>query len=160
MEKFLLSIFISISMLTPAFAQASNAIELAEAVQTLEYNLSVEWDQKTQSHYDQYVNEFKKNVLRLKGEGLTKQDIVTYMKENYISKEKAHDFDELVALASSFAISEDILMANMSDLYKKGSSWTYDLGPDGPLIVGGTMAFFLFVFIRIEYIDNKDEYQY
>lgn len=126
-----------LSLLSSSFAQASSTKDLSHLIDMFHYNLTVEWDQKDQAQFDFYTEEFKTELSHLRGQGLTNEEIVSYIKENFVSGSKVKEFEELLKISS--LETSQMLQENLKHLFNKGSRWQWDLGVDGPYIFWGSI---------------------
>lgn len=103
---------------------------LAQAIEELNYSLSVEWDQKDQSFYESKMKNFSDTVAELQAQGLTNQQLVDQVLSQIKDKNLAQDarttlnmiqINQMNATEAHKAISG---LLNKS--YSRGASWNGD----------------------------------
>lgn len=109
-------------------ATAGTTEGLKTAFEELNYNLSVEWDQKDQNFYDQEMKKFASELKSLKAQGLTNTEIVAFVKSEMKNEKVAKDLETAFSMiqvnqmtldeASSYMI-ESLKMARST-----GANWS------------------------------------
>ncbi len=122
---------------------------LSEALDELQFALTVEWDQKDQNFYDRSIQKFQDKLSLLEAQGQDR----TKMFEEVISKVKSESFRSdmrlMTNLVATKIMSEKDAMNFIQDSVKKtyssGASWNGEswLRIGGIIIVVGFMAFWI-----------------
>jgi len=121
--SFLLAICFSFNVL--ASTGLNKALE--EALDSYQYTMTVEWDQKDKAFYEQKTVEFHKELQSLMAQGLTKEDVATFLESKV--KNKA-DLEALkIRTELAFSQSSDLnalaqlLSQDVGRMYSTGASW-------------------------------------
>lgn len=109
-----------------AFASSKSEL-IAPLYQDLEFKLTVEWDQKDGAFYNEALKNFKEEILKLKDQGVTSEDIFNYLKE---SSKDAKVSDEINEIINSVDLSKmdlqetnDLLNKYATKAFSKGASY-------------------------------------
>ena len=131
-------------------AHANVDAKIAPIFDELEYQLSVEWDQKGQEFYNSAVKSFEGRLAGLSQEGVTPSEVLNYLQSNIKDKKVAAELSNLVSsidvttmsLQDSKSLIQDYVDgmkntgANYSGLYSYRYGWYY--------VAFGGVAFYYF----------------
>jgi hypothetical protein len=117
-------IVISISF-THANAATDNGLKAA--FDELNYSLSVDWDQKDQDFYSQQMKAFSSKLMELQNKGLTRNELVMFVKSEVQNEVIAKDLETAFNMVSiNKMTSEDatkFMVDTMKKSYSNGASW-------------------------------------
>ena len=109
------------------FANTKN--EFKYAVDSLNYDLSVEWDQKNTETYNNYVSSFQNKIQLLKEQGLNNQEMKEAVLE-LVPDPKLVEQLSLQANSVDFYNLDEVnhfILSNREQFYVKGASWVGDV---------------------------------
>ena len=100
---------------------------LAQAVEELNYSLSVEWDQKDQNFYDQKMKAFSDTVSKLQENGLTNQQlvdqVVSQIKDKNLAKDAETTFNMIQINKMGAIEAQNAIHGLLGKSYNRGASW-------------------------------------
>ncbi len=135
-------------MCTATFANTKN--EFKYALNSLQYDLTVEWDQKDNQVFNRMMNQFQDQLQQLKNKGLSNEDIKEILlekvidpklKEVIVFQASLHQFDDIKNL-SQFA------WEKRDGLYASGASW------NGDVVLKSVLAFIFVGLIVLAIYDH------
>lgn len=136
-KKFFVS-FLAFAMLSVQATAATNN-SLKAAFDSLNYSLSVEWDQRDRAFYDAKMKEFTAKVQELQAQGLTNAELaefaVSQIRDQRMADELKGAFTTIQLNQLNQADARKLVMETMSKSYNRGASWSSDT-----LLVGGLIV--------------------
>ena len=122
--------FLSFVMVLSIFTVQANAASqngLKAAFDELNYNLSVEWDQKDQAFYRTQMSEFAATVRDLQAKGLTNAQMIDFAKAEVKDAKVAQDLETAFNMISlnkmSSAEASKFMVDTMKKSYSQGASF-------------------------------------
>lgn len=129
--KFLFTALSIIIFTTNTYAVSGEGLQ--EALNELQYSLTVEWDQKDKSFYDQQMTKFNSKIKELQGQGLSNADMMSFIITNTKSEALRKELSNLMLLVKINKLSQEealtLVKEKMNETQAKGASWngsTYD----------------------------------
>lgn len=105
--------------------------ELESALNSYQYSLSVEWDQKDQKFYDSKTQEFFSKIEKLiKDNKLTQEELVAFASERVKKPELVEALKLRTSLLDQNASAEELtkmILESSNEMYSKGASWNGDV---------------------------------
>ncbi len=127
MLKRLVSFMLLLSVFNTYAVEASGT-NLKEAFDSLNYSLSVEWDQKDKSFKTQKVQEFNAKVAELQAKGLTSSDLVDFAKSQVEDKNLKASMDRIFATVNINKLSakeaRKLVLDEINSSYEQGANWS------------------------------------
>lgn len=123
-------------MTTNVFAQSIEH-DLKSSIEEFQYSFTVEWDQKDEAALNAMVSVLNKDLLRLKEQGMTQEQLLSVLEAKSVSPEKFNQIKAKLLLSQSPNSVEsitEILKSEMKDLGAQGASW------NGNAQIGYTVA--------------------
>lgn len=119
--KFIALLLSLISLSTYANTQG----EFKHLINDLQYQLTVEWDQRDQAFYSEATGKFEAKVKALFEKGLTKQELQAALKEGANSAEALAKIELLIRLNKIETPQELMshIRNNSQDFYQRGANW-------------------------------------
>lgn len=142
-------IFAFLMVLSITFNQANAGSDegLKAAFDELNFSLSVEWDQKDKEFYSQQMKVFSARLMELQNKGLTRNELVTFVKSEVKNQAVAKDLETAFNIVSINKMnSEDAtkyMVETMKKSYSSGSAWNGEVVvylAIGVLIIAATLA--------------------
>ena len=126
MLKQILAFFMVLSItLTHVNAGTDNGLKAA--FDELNYSLSVDWDQKDKEFYSQQMKAFSAKLIELQNKGLTRNELVAFVKSEVKNQAIAKDLETAFNMVSiNKMTSEDAtkyMVDTMKKSYSNGASW-------------------------------------
>ncbi len=135
-------------------ATAAAVDSLQSAFDDLNYSLQVEWDQKDVAFHDEQVLLFQSRMAKLKEQGLTDQEIISFALSSIKDQKVVNELTEMANVLSVAQLPseqvEELLRSYVSKQYNQGASWYASTGP----IIFGVLAV-LVVVIAVVGSDDK-----
>ncbi len=128
LKRMLSTLMLSCLFVVQVSAGTNNSLKAA--FDEFNYAVTVEWDQKDQTVYNDAVNKFQKKIEVLQKSGLSNEDLIKFAKERVLDKKLSKDLDtflktvEVNKMNSSDA--RKYVLNNMNSTVAKGASWTSD----------------------------------
>ncbi len=123
---------------------------LAQAIEELNYSLSVDWDQKDQRFYDQKMKTFAETVSKLQDSGLTNQQLVdqviSQIKDENLAKDARTTFNMIQINKMGSLEAQNAIHGLLGKSYNRGASWN---GEAADVLI--TLAFLGVVALAIVY---------
>ena len=108
---------------------AQNAT-LDQAIQNLQFALTVEWDQKDSNFRNEVMKQFQIEVTKLEKSGMTREQILTELKTKVLDSRTAADLDKVIQLSKDQKVSKEeirkIVTSNIERSQRTGASWQGD----------------------------------
>lgn len=127
-------------------ANAGTNNSLSQAIEELNYSLTVEWDQKDQKFYDKKMKDFASTIAELQESGLTNQQLVDHViaqiKNKNLAKDVETTFNMIQLNKMSPLEARNTMKELMDHSYNQGASWTGGVA-EGIVVVAflGAVAF-------------------
>lgn len=122
----ILSLILALTFSMQAFSSTVKE-GLEKALNEYEYSMVVEWDQKDQAAAEKFTHEFSLALQNLKDQGLTHEELLSYIEGRVKDKEKFETIKASAALSGKNASSAmeiaKVLESNMEHMGLKGASW-------------------------------------
>lgn len=132
------SLFLAFCLSLNVMAGTGSIQAFEKALDTYQYELSVEWDQKDQTFYEAKTKEFFTKIDKLiKEEGLTQNEIITLMEKKANNPALINALKLKLSLLKNGASTEELLRAineSSKEIYDQGASWN---GQVISTVVGG-----------------------
>lgn len=120
-------LFLTFSLLSVQ-ANAGLNSNLKTAFDDLNYELTVEWDQKDKSFYDQKMKEFLATLTALQSKGLTNEKLLEFVKAQVKDEKVVRDLDTAFSVIFMNQMTTEEASRYMVDTMKKsysaGASWS------------------------------------
>lgn len=144
LKKFMAIALVSIFSIVRASAATGDGLK--NAIDELQYNLTVEWDQKDREFYKQSVTEFAHELDKLQEAGMTYEEMMSFAKSQVQSKTFSQDIDQLLMVISMNQLSgteaRELLNETISKHYVSGAAWSDEVSS----VVFGLSAVLLLTF--------------
>ena len=125
-------------------ANATTNNSLKAAFDSLNYSLSVEWDQKDRAFYDAKMREFTAQVTELQAQGVTNAQLaefaLTQVKDQRLASELNTAFTMIQLNNLSQADARKMVLETVAKSQTRGASWSSDT-----LLIGGIIVLVLVV---------------
>jgi hypothetical protein len=119
-----------LSLLLSLQAMAANNSGLAEAINELQYELTVNWDQQDQNFYQDQTKIFSEKIKELQGRGLSNQQLIDYtvsrIKDEKLAKDAQSAFTMIQLNNMSSEEAQHYVKELIGKRYNTGASWTGD----------------------------------
>jgi hypothetical protein len=137
-----------------AFANTRN--EFKNALDSLNYELSVEWDQQDQTFFQEKIKNFERQVTQLKDSGVSIASIHTTFQEMKLPVELQNQIQTLISLGRLQTPQEiaSFVTQHRDSMYSQGASWNGDV----IFQVGFVVLLIAMIVGLIVLISNTDEY--
>lgn len=126
MLKRLITLLMVLSIFTTQ-AMASSNTGLKAAFEELNYSLTVEWDQKDESFYNEQMSIFASKVDELKSEGLSQSDLINFAKSELKNAKSSFDLESALKViqVNKLTASEanTYVLEAMKGSYSTGANW-------------------------------------
>ncbi len=126
--------FITLMMVMAIFtvqAHATTQNGLKAAFDEMNYALTVEWDQKDQSFYENQLKSFTATVRELQKSGLTNAQMIEFAKTQVKDAKVAKDLETAFSMITINKMSSEeasrYMMESMKRSYSNGASWNGDV---------------------------------
>ncbi len=123
--KLLVTTMVTLSVLSASASVKSEKIQ--GILDNLEYSLSVQWDQKDQKFLNNTLKKFEGELISLKSEGLTANDLMDHLKNSVLSDDLSSSLELVVALINpdkmKFSDARGFISDFMKDSYSQGANW-------------------------------------
>lgn len=130
MFKKLISTMMVLAIFTVS-AHANTQNGLKAAFDEMNYTLTVEWDQKDQTVYQNQLKKFTATVRELQKQGLTNQQMVDFAKSQVKDAKVAKDLETAFSMITINKMSSEeaskYMMESMKRSYSAGASWNGDV---------------------------------
>lgn len=133
--------------ITFTHANAGTENGLKAAFDELNYSLSVEWDQKDKEFYSQQMKVFSARLMELQNKGLTRNELVAFVKSEVKDQAVAKDLETAFNMVSINKMnSEDAtkyMVETMKKSYSSGAAWNGEVVvflAIGVLIIAAALA--------------------
>ena len=141
-KKFFVTVLAFAMLSVQATAATNNSLKAA--FDSLNYSLSVEWDQRDRAFYDAKMKEFTAKVQELQAQGLTNAELadfaLTQVRDQRMADELKGAFTTIQLNQMNQNDARKLVMETMSKSYNRGASWSSDT-----LLVGGIIVLVLVV---------------
>ncbi len=137
--------FISMLMIVtfPMNAVHASEASLADAMNELQYNLTVQWDQKDQAAKNQYVDAFTQKVAALKAAGLSDEELLKAVATEAGDPQSAADLQALSEYAKSNQLTPeqitDAVVQYSNQASHDGAHWLGKGGHGDGFPIGGVL---------------------
>lgn len=136
--KKLMSLVLALSFSMNVFASAATS-ELEKSIDSYQYAMTVEWDQKDQKFADAQTQAFFAEMGKLISEkGLTQEEIISLAEKKIANKQTVEAIKLKLSLVGSVKNSAElnsVLKDISKDMYSKGASWNGDA-----VLIGGVVV--------------------
>ena len=126
MFKKIITLLIALSIFSGQ-AIASTGTGLKTAFDELNYSLTVEWDQKDQTFYDDQMSQFVAKIEELKSQGLTQSDLINFAKSEIKNAKSSFDLDAALEViqANKLTASEtnSYILQALEGSHSTGANW-------------------------------------
>jgi hypothetical protein len=126
--------FITMMMVVAIFtvqAHASAKDGLKAAFDEMNYSLTVEWDQKDKTFYENQLKKFTQTVRDLQKAGLTNDQMIAFAKSQVKDAKVAKDLETAFSMITINKMSSEeaskYMMDSMKRAYSNGASWSGDV---------------------------------
>ncbi len=120
-----LTLLLALAFLIP---QGHAATGLKEIIETYQYNVTVEWDQKNEAELEKFESEFRNNVIILIQSGHSSDAIIQEALSEIKDERVKKDLAEVMNLFKNKDISQeeaiDLLAFQAENMSHKGASWS------------------------------------
>lgn len=103
---------------------------MTQALQELQYKLSVEWDQKDTAFKNKALKTFNDQIKALQARGVTQIEIVQELKAQTLDAQTAKELDQIAKIAKEQKLSkaeiENQVNRYIEKAQTKGASWSDD----------------------------------
>ena len=128
LKRILASLMVIAMFNVHATLPVEQAKQLSNAFDSLNFALSVEWDQQDRNFYDAQVKDFEKTIEGLQNAGLSNVDLINFAKSQIKDKQLSKDMDQLFAVVEANRLSKaearKFILDTLSKKYSTGVSWT------------------------------------
>lgn len=142
MFKKLMVLFIAFSMLSVQ-AHATTKDGLKAAFDELNYSLTVEWDQKDKTFYSEQMKKFTASLRELQADGLTSEELVTFVKSEVKNERVAKDLETAFNLISINKMSSQDASKYMVETMKRSYSSGANYQGEATVILASLGALFV-----------------
>lgn len=122
-----LSLIVAICFSMNVLASTGLNKALEEALDSYQYTMTVEWDQKDKDFYEKKTNEFYRELQNLMNQGLTKKDVMDLLNSKVKNKTELDALRLKAELAFSKSANMDdlarLLSQDVAKMYSTGASW-------------------------------------
>ena len=105
-----------------------NSALIKKAFDTYRYRMTVEWDQNDSTFKDYAKSEFEKDILELKSQGVSLNEIQSFMTSNMLSSKAKADYQALVTTLKKQGKTDaevaSIATKFMENNYQEGASYS------------------------------------
>lgn len=123
----ILSLVLSLCITFNVLAASGTVSELERVIDSYQYSMTVEWDQKDQKFYDTKTDAFIAQVAQvIKKEGLTKDQVLAMSEKRVQDKQALEAMKLKMSLLDKNMSSEELATAlrdSSKEFYSKGASW-------------------------------------
>lgn len=137
-----------------AFANTRN--EFKHALDSLHYELSVEWDQRDQKVFEEKIKSFQAQITALQQQGATLTDLQQALSDRTVATELKSEIQLLVSLGKLDSPAEiaNFVSQRREDFYRRGASWNGEV----LLTAGFLITLVAFIVGLAVLLNNYDEY--
>lgn len=153
MFKKMITLILAFTVLT-ASAGEPEVRAVKEAFDELSYSLTVEWDQKDKTFYNQKMKEFHMKLITMQKEGLTTNDLLDFVRMSSGNSKLNQNLDQMVGIIeqSGMDVSEasKFLTQNIGQFYKKGASFKGDVSVGGIIVISAFVLAILAIVLPLK----------
>ncbi len=127
MLKKVFVLFLTLSLFSVQ-ANAGSQYNLKTAFDELNYELTVEWDQKDKDFHERKMKEFLVTLTELQSQGLTNEELLAFVKSEVKDEKVARDLDTAFSMIFINQMTTEeasrYMVETMKKSYSSGASWS------------------------------------
>lgn len=152
--------FLLVFTIVSTTSYASTNDGLKQAVDELNYSLTVEWNQSDKEFFNAQVERFKSSVNDLRANGFTEAELLTFFNSQLTDERVARDFQTALSTVDVSQLSTEELNDHILSIARKsqqqGASWENTMSWNGAFAVFVCLGLIALLVAPWKNIDRED----